>query len=94
MKLQAINGFVKVLTEKGSDKILGATIVGTNAGELLIEFVTSMKHKKGLNSILGTIHSYPTMAEANKYAAGLWKQANKPENLLEWVKKFHKWSRS
>ncbi len=87
-------GFVKVITKKGSDKILGATIVGANAGELIIEFVTSMKHGKGLNSILGTIHSYPTMAEGNKYAAGLWKQANKPEALLKWVEKFHKWGRS
>ena len=87
-------GLVKVITKKGSDKILGATIVGANAGELIIEFVTSMKHGKGLNSILGTIHSYPTMAEGNKYAAGLWKQANKPEALLKWVEKFHKWGRS
>ena len=87
-------GFVKVITEKGSDKILGATIVGANAGELLTEFVSSMKHNKGLNSILGTIHSYPTMAEANKYAAGVWKKSNAPEGLLKWVEKFHKWSRS
>lgn len=87
-------GFVKVLTQKGSDKILGATIVGANAGELLVEFVTSMKHGKGLNSILGTIHSYPTMAEANKYAAGVWKKANAPEKLLSYVQKFHQWTRS
>lgn len=86
-------GFVKVLTVKGSDKILGATIVGANAGELLIEFVTSMKHGKGLNSILGTIHSYPTMAESNKYAAGLWKKANAPEKILSWLERFHSWRR-
>jgi pyruvate/2-oxoglutarate dehydrogenase complex dihydrolipoamide dehydrogenase (E3) component/uncharacterized membrane protein YdjX (TVP38/TMEM64 family) len=86
-------GFVKVLTNKGSDKIIGATIVGTGAGELLIEFVTNMKYGKGLNDILGTIHSYPTMAEANKYAAGIWKKANAPESLLKWVEKFHQWSR-
>jgi dihydrolipoamide dehydrogenase len=84
-------GFVKVLTAKGSDKILGATIVGVGAGELLAEFVTNMKYKKGLNSILGTIHSYPTMAEANKFAAGNWKKANAPQNLLKWVQRFHKW---
>jgi dihydrolipoamide dehydrogenase len=84
-------GFVKVLTAKGSDKILGATIVGVGAGELLAEFVTNMKYKKGLNSILGTIHSYPTMAEANKFAAGNWKKANAPQGLLKWVQKYHNW---
>ncbi len=87
-------GFVKVLTHKGSDKILGVTIVGANAGELIAEFVSTMKNGKGLNAVLGTIHSYPTMAESNKYAAGLWKNANKPEGLLNYVEKFHKWSRS
>lgn len=86
-------GFVKVLTAKGSDKILGATIVGANAGELLIEFVSAMKFNKGLNAILGTIHSYPTMAEANKYAAGVWKNSNKPEGLLKWVEKYHSFMR-
>lgn len=88
------SGFVKVLTAKGSDKILGATIVGTNAGELLTEFVSSMKHEKGLNSILGTIHSYPTMSEANKYAAGVWKKANAPQAAFKYLEKFHRWSRS
>lgn len=87
-------GFVKVLTAKGSDRILGVTIVGSGAGELITEFVTSMKHGKGLNAILGTIHSYPTMSEANKYAAGNWKKANAPEKLLEYVMKFHAWRRS
>lgn len=86
-------GFVKVLTKKGSDNILGATIVGVGAGELLTEFVTAMKFKKGLNSILGTIHSYPTMSEANKYAAGIWKKNNAPVGLLIWVEKFHAWRR-
>lgn len=87
-------GFVKVLSAKGSDKILGVTIVASGAGELLAEFVTSMKHGKGLNAILGTIHSYPTMSEANKYAAGNWKKANAPDKLLEYVMKFHAWRRS
>jgi len=83
-------GFVKVLTPKGKDKILGANIVGPYAGELLTEFVTAMKDKKGLGSILGTIHSYPTLSEANKFAAGNWKKANKPEGILKWVEKMHK----
>lgn len=87
-------GFVKVLTAKGDDKILGATIVGVGAGELLTEFVTNMKHGKGLESILGTIHSYPTMSEANKSVAGNWKKANAPENLLKWVQRYHAWRRS
>ncbi|MBV7266371.1 FAD-dependent oxidoreductase [Erythrobacter ani] len=86
-------GFVKVLTVPGKDTILGATIVGAHAGELLAEYVLAMKHKLGLNKILGTIHSYPTMAEANKFAAGNWKRANKPEKLLKWVEKYHSWRR-
>lgn len=84
-------GFVKVLTPPGKDTILGATIVGSHAGELLAEYVLAMKHKLGLNKILGTIHAYPTMAEANKFAAGDWKKANKPEKLLEWVGKYFDW---
>jgi len=86
-------GFVKVLTPPGKDTVLGATIVGAHAGELLAEYVLAMKHKIGLNKILGTIHSYPTMAEANKFAAGNWKRANKPEWALKWVEKFFNWQR-
>ncbi len=89
----ATKGFVKVLTVPGKDKILGVTIVGTGAGELLAEFVLAMKHGLGLNKILGTIHTYPTMAEANKYAAGNWKRAHAPEKLLLWVEKYHRWRR-
>ncbi|MEX1166548.1 MAG: FAD-dependent oxidoreductase [Hydrogenophaga sp.] len=87
------HGFVKVLTVPGKDKILGVTIVGTHAGDLLAEYVLAMKHGLGLNKILGTIHTYPTLAEANKYAAGEWKRAHQPKKLLEWVKKFHDWRR-
>lgn len=90
----ATKGFVKVLTEPGKDKILGVTIVGEHAGELLAEFILAMKHGLGLNKILGTIHTYPTWAEANKYAAGEWKRAHAPEKLLQWVEKFHTWMRS
>ncbi|MEC8715357.1 MAG: FAD-dependent oxidoreductase [Pseudomonadota bacterium] len=86
-------GFVKVLTAPGKDTILGATIVGAHAGELLAEYVLAMKHKLGLNKILGTIHSYPTMAEANKFAAGEWKKKHKPEALLALVEKYHAWRR-
>ena len=86
-------GFVKVLTVPGKDTILGVTIVGSQAGELLAEYVLAMKHGLGLNKILGTIHTYPTMAEANKYAAGEWKRAHAPQKLLAWVKKFHDWRR-
>jgi pyruvate/2-oxoglutarate dehydrogenase complex dihydrolipoamide dehydrogenase (E3) component/uncharacterized membrane protein YdjX (TVP38/TMEM64 family) len=88
------HGFVKVLTVPGKDKILGVTIVGTHAGDLLAEYVLAMKHGLGLNKILGTIHTYPTLAEANKYAAGEWKRAHQPHKLLEWVRKFHDWKRS
>jgi pyruvate/2-oxoglutarate dehydrogenase complex dihydrolipoamide dehydrogenase (E3) component/uncharacterized membrane protein YdjX (TVP38/TMEM64 family) len=86
-------GFVKVLTVPGKDKILGVTIVGTHAGDLLAEYVLAMKHGLGLNKILGTIHTYPTLAEANKYAAGDWKRAHQPHKLLEYVKKYHDWRR-
>lgn len=82
-------GFVKVLTVTGSDRILGVTIVGQHAGELIAEYVLAMKYKLGLNKILGTIHIYPTMAEANKFAAGEWKKARKPEGLLRWVERLH-----
>ena len=87
------HGFVKVITPKGSDKILGVTIVAYHAGDLLAEYVLAMKHGLGLNKILGTIHSYPTMSEANKYAAGVWKKAHAPETLLSWVARFHTWRR-
>ena len=87
------HGWVKVLTRPGSDKILGVTIVGSHAGDLLAEYVLAMKHGLGLNKILGTIHIYPTLAEANKAAAGEWKKAHAPEKLLEWVEKFHAWRR-
>ncbi|WP_324076494.1 MAG: FAD-dependent oxidoreductase [Erythrobacter sp.] len=87
-------GFVKVLTPAGGkDTVLGATIVGSQAGELLAEYVLAMKHGIGLNKILGTIHAYPTMVEANKFAAGNWKKAHKPEGLLKWVERYHDWRR-
>ena len=87
----AAHGFVKVLTVPGKDKILGVTIAGVHAGDLLAEFVLAMKHGLGLNKILGTIHTYPTLAEANKYAAGEWKRAHAPEKLLVWLGKYHAW---
>jgi pyruvate/2-oxoglutarate dehydrogenase complex dihydrolipoamide dehydrogenase (E3) component/uncharacterized membrane protein YdjX (TVP38/TMEM64 family) len=87
-------GFVKVLTPAGGkDTVLGATIVGAHAGELLAEYVLAMKHGLGLNKILGTIHAYPTLVEANKFAAGNWKKAHKPESLLKWVERYHDWRR-
>ncbi len=89
----AAYGFVKVLTVPGKDKILGVTIVGLHAGDLLAEYVLAMKHGLGLNKILGTIHTYPTLAEANKYAAGEWKRAHAPAGLLRWVEKYHHWRR-
>lgn len=89
----AANGFIKVITPKGKDKILGVTIVSEHAGDLIAEFVLAMKHGLGLNKILGTIHSYPTWAEGNKYAAGEWKRNHAPETVLNWLEKFHTWRR-
>jgi dihydrolipoamide dehydrogenase len=87
------HGFVKVLTRPGTDKILGVTIVGSHAGDILAEYVLAMKHGLGLNKILGTIHTYPTMSEANKYAAGEWKKAHAPEKILKWIGKYQAWMR-
>ena len=86
-------GVVKVLTVPGKDKILGVTIVGEHAGDLIAEYVLAMKHGLGINKILGTIHIYPTLSESNKYAAGEWKRAHQPEKLLAWIEKFHTWRR-
>ena len=84
-------GFVKVLTPPGKDRILGVTIVGEHAGDLLAEFVLAMRHNLGLNKILGTIHTYPTLAEANKYAAGAWRREHKPALAMKLLKRFHQW---
>jgi dihydrolipoamide dehydrogenase len=88
------HGFIKVLTKPGKDKILGVTIVGEQAGDLIAEYVMAMKHGLGLNKILGTIHIYPTLSEMNKSVAGNWKNARKPEGLLNYVEKFFKWQRN
>ncbi|PLX74137.1 MAG: pyridine nucleotide-disulfide oxidoreductase [Azoarcus sp.] len=87
------HGFIKVLTVPGKDRILGVTIVGEHAGDLIAEYVLAMKQGIGLNKILGTIHIYPTLAEANKYVAGNWKKAHAPQQLLAWVERFHAWRR-
>jgi pyruvate/2-oxoglutarate dehydrogenase complex dihydrolipoamide dehydrogenase (E3) component/uncharacterized membrane protein YdjX (TVP38/TMEM64 family) len=87
------HGVVKVLTVPGKDRILGVTIAGEQAGELIAEFVAAMRHGIGLNKILGTIHIYPTLAEANKYAAGVWKKAHAPQRVLHYVERFHAWMR-
>lgn len=86
-------GFIKVLTAQGTDRILGATIVGEQAGELIAEYVLAIKHKIGLNKLLATIHIYPTLAEANKYAAGAWKRKHLPQALLWLAERYHRWRR-
>ncbi|MEN8219694.1 MAG: pyridine nucleotide-disulfide oxidoreductase, partial [Pseudomonadota bacterium] len=91
---QEAQGFVKVLTQPGKDKILGVTIVGHHAGDLITEYIQAMKWGIGMNKILGTIHIYPTLAEANKYAAGEWKRNHAPVKVLEWVERFHAWWRN
>lgn len=87
------HGFIKVITPRGKDKVLGVTIVGHHAADLIAEYVLAMKHNIGLNKILGTIHLYPSFAEANKYLAGNWKREHVPHRLLKWVEKFHNWRR-
>jgi hypothetical protein len=87
-------GFVRVITEKGKDRILGSTIVGSQASSMIVEFVSAMKNKKGLNSILGTIHIYPSFPEANKYAAGSWKRNQVNDKTLRLLKKYFTWIRN
>lgn len=87
------HGFIKVITPRGKDKILGATIVGHHASDLIAEYVLAMKYRLGLNKILGTIHLYPSLAEANKYVAGNWKREHQPHTLLKWVARLHRWRR-
>jgi len=88
------HGLVKVLTVPGKDKILGVTIVGAHASDIIVEFVTAMKYNLGLNKILGTIHIYPTLAESNKYVAGNWKKNHAPQRVLGMLQKFHAWRRN
>ncbi len=90
---EAANGLIKVLTVPGKDRILGVTIAGHHAGDMITEFVTAMRHDLGLNKILATVHIYPTMSEANKYVAGNWKRAHAPERLLGWLERYHRWRR-
>ena len=90
----ATEGFVKILTQPSKDRILGVTIVGAHAGDLLAEFILAMKHGLGLKKVLGTIHIYPTLAEANKAAAGEWRRAHAPRRLLSWVARYHAWMRT
>ncbi|MDX7875742.1 FAD-dependent oxidoreductase [Aeromonas veronii] len=87
------HGFVEVLTVPGKDTILGATIVGTHAGERIAEFVLAMRHHLGLGKILGTIHAYPTLMEGNKYVAGEWKLAHQPTRVLALLARYHRWRR-
>ena len=89
----ADHGFVKVLTVPGKDRILGVTIVAAHAGDLITEFVTAMKYKLGLKKILGTIHTYPTMSEANKAVAGNWQKDHAPQFALKVLKRYHSWRR-
>ncbi len=86
-------GFVKVLTVPGKDRILGATIVGQHAGELLAEFALAMRYRLGLGKLLGVVHAYPTWSEANKYAAGAWKRKHAPEWVLRLIERYHGWRR-
>ncbi|MBP7659774.1 MAG: FAD-dependent oxidoreductase, partial [Burkholderiaceae bacterium] len=88
---EAAHGFIKVLTVPGKDRILGVTIVGEHAGDLIAEYVAAMKQRIGLNKVLGTMHIYPTLAEANKFVAGEWKRAHAPQRLLGWVRRYHQW---
>jgi pyruvate/2-oxoglutarate dehydrogenase complex dihydrolipoamide dehydrogenase (E3) component len=90
---EAAEGFVKFLLAPGKDRIIGAVIVGHNAGELIATAALAMKHGIGLNKLLGTVTAYPTMAEALKLAAGQWRREHAPERLLGWLETYHRWRR-
>ncbi len=90
---ETAHGVVKVLTVPGKDRILGVTIAGEHAGDLIAEYVAAMRHGFGMKKILGTIHIYPTLAEANKYAAGVWAKAHAPQGMLRLAERFHAWRR-
>ena len=87
------HGMIKVLTRPGRDRILGATVAGEHAGDLLMEFVLAMRHGLGLKKLLGTIHVYPTMAEGARLAAGSWRREHAPEGVLRWLERYHRWRR-
>lgn len=82
-------GFIQVLTPPGKDRILGVTIVGARAGELLAPWVLAMTHGLGLKKIMGTIHAYPTYAELNKAVASAWRKAHAPEKALDLLRHWH-----
>jgi pyruvate/2-oxoglutarate dehydrogenase complex dihydrolipoamide dehydrogenase (E3) component len=86
-------GFVKILTVPGRDRILGVTVVGAHASEMLAEFTLAMRHGLGLKRILGTVHAYPTYAEAARYAAGVWRRAHAPTSFLGLLARYHAWRR-
>jgi pyruvate/2-oxoglutarate dehydrogenase complex dihydrolipoamide dehydrogenase (E3) component len=88
------HGLVKVLTVPGKDRILGVTITGDHAGDLIIEFILAMRHGLGLEKVLSTIHIYPTLVEANKYAAGAWKRNHVSPRVLAWLERYHAWERA
>jgi pyruvate/2-oxoglutarate dehydrogenase complex dihydrolipoamide dehydrogenase (E3) component len=89
----ATEGFIKVLTVPGKDRILGVTLVAPHAGDLIAEYVLAMKQRVGLSKILGTIHVYPTLVEVNKRVAGEWRRAHASENLLRWLERYFRWQR-
>ncbi|MXZ43622.1 MAG: FAD-binding protein [Gammaproteobacteria bacterium] len=76
-------GFVKLITKPGKDTLLGACIVGPSAGELISSCINAMRHGYGVNSILSTIHVYPTRMEAVRLAAGRLRRAQAPPSLLK-----------
>lgn len=89
----ATKGFVQLLTQTGNDRIVGATIVGPNAGELIAPVTLAMRHKTGLKKYMGTIHAYPTLAEGAKLTAGQWRRKTAPQGLLKWAERYHSWRR-
>lgn len=84
-------GMLKVLTERGRDRILGVTLVGEGASETLAVFVLAMKHKLGLNKLRRTVHINPTLAEVSLAAADAWRRSHSAKRPQSWVERLHRW---
>ena len=82
-----------MLTAPGRDRILGVTVVGEQAGELIATYALAMKHGLGLSRILATVHAYPTLSESGRQLAGQWRRAHAPQRLLRWLQRYHAWER-
>lgn len=84
-------GFIRVLTRKGSDQLLGVTLVGSHAGDLLHELALAMHQKIGLKKIASMIHIYPTLAEISKRIADTYQRTRLTNTSKKWLRRYFQW---